>query len=81
MIAILKQMKKTMGYFLLVLSFVTWGGIAVLPWIDLSMAMKAAWTTGLLIAGEVAFFSSLVFLGKEFLLKVKAFFGKFIKHE
>jgi hypothetical protein len=80
-VGILTQMKKTIGYFLLVFSFVAWGGIAVLAWTDLSIAMMAAWTTGLVIAGEVAFFSSLVFLGPDFLLKVKAFFGKHIKRD
>jgi hypothetical protein len=80
-VGILTQMKKTIGYFLLVFSFVAWGGIAVLAWTDLSIAMMAAWTTGLVIAGEVAFFSSLVFLGPDFLLKVKAFFRKHIKRE
>ena len=77
----LKQMKKTIGYFLLVLSFVAWGGIAVLAWTDLSIAMMAAWTTGLVIAGEVAFFSSLIFLGKDFLRHVKAFVAKLIKRD
>jgi hypothetical protein len=79
--AILTQMKKTIGYVLLVMSFVAWGVMAVLPWTDLSIAMMAAWTTGLVIAGEVAFLSSLVFLGPDFLLKVKAFFRKHIKRE
>jgi hypothetical protein len=74
-------MKKTIGYFLLVLSFVAWGGIAVLAWTDLSIAMMAAWTTGLVIAGEVAFFSSLIFLGKDFLWHVKAFVAKLIKRD
>lgn len=77
----LKQMKKTIGYFLLVLSFVAWGAIAVLAWTDLSIAMMAAWTTGLVIAGEVAFFSSLIFLGKDFLRHVKAFVAKLIKRD
>ena len=77
----LKQMKRTIGYFLLVLSFVAWGGIAVLAWTDLSIAMMAAWTTGLVIAGEVAFFSSLIFLGKDFLMHVKAFVAKLIKRD
>ena len=76
-----KQMKRTIGYFLLVLSFVAWGGIAVLAWTDLSIAMMAAWTTGLVIAGEVAFFSSLIFLGKDFLRHVKAFVAKLIKRD
>ena len=80
-VGILTQMKKTIGYFLLVFSFVAWGGIAVLAWTDLSIAMMAAWTTGLVIAGELAFFSSLIFLGKDFLLHAKAFFGKHIKRD
>ncbi len=67
-------MKKTFGYILFILSFVAWGVIAVLPFLELTTAQIASFTTILLILGEVFFWSSLLFLGKEFWLKIKAFF-------
>jgi hypothetical protein len=69
-------MKKAIGYFLLVLSFITWGAMATLPFLDLSIAMATALTTGLLITGELAFFLSMFLLGKDFWMKVKNVWGK-----
>ena len=68
-------MKKLIGYFLFVISFVAWAAIAVLPFLNLSIEMGAAITT-VLIVGEIAFFLSIVLLGKEFLAKIKNFFSK-----
>ena len=68
-------MKKLIGYFLFVISFVAWAAIAVLPFLNLSIEMGAAITT-VLIVGEIAFFLSIVLLGKEFLAKIKSFFIK-----
>ena len=67
-------MKMIVGYFLFVLSFVAWAAIALLPFFELSIAMASAITTGLIIAGEVAFYISIVLLGKEFLIKIKNYF-------
>jgi hypothetical protein len=67
-------MKTIVGYFLFVFSFVAWAAIALLPFFDLSIAMASAITTGLIIAGEIAFYVSIVLLGKEFLIKVKNYF-------
>ena len=67
-------MKTIFGYFLFVLSFVAWAAIALLPFFDLSIAIASAITTGLIIAGEVAFYVSIVMLGKEFLIKIKNYF-------
>ncbi|MEY3525752.1 MAG: hypothetical protein RIR92_1817 [Pseudomonadota bacterium] len=69
-------MKKAIGYSLFVLSFITWGAIAVVPFLDLSIGMATAYTTGLLIIGEIAFFLSMVLLGKDFLMKIKKFWVK-----
>ena len=69
-------MKTILGYFLFVLSFVAWAAIAVLPFFELSIAMASAITTALIIAGEVAFYVSIILLGKEFLIKVKNYFKK-----
>ena len=70
-------MKKAIGYFLFILSFFTWAAIATLPFFDLSISMIAAITTSLVVVGEVAFLLSVIFLGKEFLFKVKSHLTKF----
>jgi hypothetical protein len=64
-------MKKVIGYFLFVLSFLAWAAIAILPFLNLSIEMSAAITTALIVGGEIAFFLSIALLGKEFLGKVK----------
>lgn len=69
-------MKKAIGYSLFVLSCITWGGVATIPYWDVSMGVAAAYTTGLLIIGEIAFFLSMVLPGKEFLMKIKNFWVK-----
>lgn len=69
-------MKQAIGYSLFVLSFITWGAIAVVPFLDVSIGMATAYTTGLVIIGEIAFFLSMVLLGKKFLLKIKNFWVK-----
>ena len=70
-------MKKVIGYFLFVISFVAWAAIAVLPFLNLSIEMGAAITTALIVGGEIAFVLSIALLGKEFLGKIKSFFHKF----
>ena len=70
-------MKKVIGYFLFVLSFMAWAVIAILPFLNLSIEMSAAITTALIVGGEIAFVLSIALLGKEFLGKIKSFFNKF----
>ena len=69
-------MKKVIGYFLFVLSFLAWAAIAILPFLNLSLEMSAAITTALIVGGEIAFFLSIALLGKEFSGKIKSFFKK-----
>lgn len=69
-------MKKIIGYILFILSFVAWGVIAVLPFLDITKVQVASFTTILLILGEVFFWLSLVLLGKEFWTKIKDFFTR-----
>jgi hypothetical protein len=67
------DMKKLIGYSLFVLSCITWGAIAMVPFLDVSIGMATAYTTGLVIVGEIAFFLSMALLGKEFLMKINKF--------
>ncbi len=69
-------MKKFFGYILFVLSFVAWGVIALLPFLEITKVQVASFTTILLIVGEVFFWLSLVLLGKEFWTNIKAFFTR-----
>jgi hypothetical protein len=70
-------MKKAIGYFLFVLSFMAWAAIGILPFLNLSIEKSAAITTALIVGGEIAFVLSIALLGKEFLGKIKRFFHKF----
>ena len=67
-------MKKIIGYCLFIFSFITWAGIAILPFFNVSIALAAAITTGLIIAGEITFYLSIILLGKEFFIKIKSNF-------
>ena len=69
-------MKQVIGYCLFIFSFMAWAVIAILPFFDLSIAMTTAITSGLIIIGEIAFYLSIVLLGKEFLTKIKSLFSK-----
>jgi hypothetical protein len=67
-------MRKALGYFLLLLSFLPWGAIAALPLFDISIGMAAGITTALIVSGEVSFFLGIALLGKEAWGKMKAVF-------
>ncbi len=69
-------MKKMIGYILFILSFVVWGIIALLPFLDITKVQVASFTTILLIVGEILFWSSLLFLGKDFMQKLKEIFTR-----
>ena len=68
-------MRKTLGYVMLVIACLAWVAIALLPFLGISMAKTAAFTTGLIITGEVTFFAGIALLGKEAWQKIKAIFG------
>jgi hypothetical protein len=70
-------MKKVIGYFLFVLSFMAWAAIASLTFLNLSIEKSAAITTAMIVGGEIAFVLSIALLGKEFLGKIKTFLNRF----
>ena len=57
-------MRKTLGYFFVILSFLPWAAIAALPFFDISIGGAAGITTGLFVGGEVSFFLGLALLGQ-----------------
>ena len=65
-------MRKTIGYILLVLSFVSWAVIALLPILDLSIGQIASATTILIFAGEMALLASIAFIFSQASLPNKA---------
>jgi len=68
-------MRKTLGYVMLVVACLAWVAILVLSFLGISLAAAAAFTTGLIITGEVTFFVGIALLGKEAWKKIKAVFG------
>lgn len=68
--------KKTAGYALLALSVVAWGAIAALPLLDLSPSAAIAWTSSLVIGGEIAFLAGIAVLGREGWQKIKSIFRR-----
>jgi len=65
-------MLKTIGYILLLISCLSFLSILIVPWIGFSKIQIAGITTGLIIAGEILFYLSLIILGKSFWDKIKS---------
>lgn len=60
------------GFALLALAFLMWVLVPVVLLLPLSGAQKGWATAALLVAGEVAFWASAVFLGREVIRRYKA---------
>ena len=65
-------MVKTLGYILLLISCLSFLMILIVPWLGFSKIQIAGITTGLIIAGEILFYLSLIILGKSFYDKIKS---------
>ena len=68
-------MRKTLGYVMLIIACLCWIALPVLPFAGLSTGKIAAFTTGLIITGEVTFFAGVFLLGKEAWNRIKSAFG------
>jgi multisubunit Na+/H+ antiporter MnhE subunit len=66
------HMLKTTGYILFVISALSFLMILVVPWLGFTKVQIAGITTGLIIAGEVLFYTSLIILGRSFWDKIKS---------
>jgi len=64
-------MLKTTGYILFLISCLSFLLIIVVPWLGFSKIQIAGITTGLIIAGEILFYVSLIILGRTFWDKLK----------
>jgi hypothetical protein len=67
-------MKKKVGIAFIVLSFVLWILIPVIPFLSLSGAVKTAIVSGLFIGGEVFFWLGALLAGKDI---IKTFIQKY----
>jgi hypothetical protein len=76
----MKNWQNISGFSLLGFAVFCWIAVPLLPFLGWSWSLTAALVSGLLIAGEVCFAFSLVFLGKEFITRMKQFF-KIYKQE
>jgi hypothetical protein len=65
-------MAKTAGYIILLISCLSFLMIPVVPWLGFSKIQIAGITTGLIIAGEILFYLSLIILGRSFYDKIKS---------
>lgn len=70
------SLKRLIGYLLLFLSFVLWGLIALIPFLDIAKGEMAGATTILFIIGEVLFWGAIALLGREAWGKLKAIFKR-----
>jgi len=66
------ELVKIAGYIILAVSCLLFILIPVVPWFHLPAGKIAAITAGLLIAGEILFYLSLIILGRSFYDKIKA---------
>jgi hypothetical protein len=65
------ELFKIIGYILLSISCFLFILIPIVPWFDFSAGQIAGITAGLLIAGEILFYLSLIILGRSFFNKIK----------
>lgn len=62
---------KLFGYIIFGISMVCWALLAVVPFMGFPAVKIAAYSTALIIAGEITFYLSIFLIGKEFLVKLK----------
>jgi len=65
-------MIKIIGYILLLISCILFLSILIVPWFGFSKIQIAGISTGLIVAGEILFYLSLIILGKSFYYKIKS---------
>jgi len=65
------ELIKIAGYIILVISCILFLLIPVVPWLGFPAGKMAGISAGLLIAGEILFYLSLLILGRSFYDKIK----------
>jgi len=69
---------KKLGLILVISSFLFYGLLILVPFLEFSIAVKGIISTSLVICGEVSFWIGSFILGKEFIAKIKSKFN-FVK--
>jgi predicted membrane channel-forming protein YqfA (hemolysin III family) len=69
------MMYKKLGLLLVILSFVLYGFIFLLPFLNAQASTKVWITTILVFAGEASFWLGGIILGREFVKKYRQFFN------
>jgi hypothetical protein len=65
-------MTKKLGFLLLIICCLSFGMILIVPWFVSSGGEMAGIITGLVIVGEITFYSGIALLGKEYYSKYKS---------
>ncbi|MFA6409864.1 MAG: transporter suffix domain-containing protein [Gammaproteobacteria bacterium] len=76
-----KGWKHYLGMILFIYSFAPYVAAAILPLVGVSMSEAVTAMTVAIVSGEVAFFISIVLLGKTIIHRMKAFFRKIFKRK
>jgi hypothetical protein len=66
---------KKIGILLIVLSFVFYGLILLIPLLSVTLKTKTILTTSLVVVGEISFWSGGLILGKEMVNKYRSLFN------
>jgi len=66
---------RSLGIWLVVLSFVLYGALPLVPFLPLPLEGKALAASALIVAGEAAFWIGGFILGKEFVTRFKRYFS------
>jgi hypothetical protein len=69
------KLLKKIGILLIILSFVFYGFILLIPMLSVTLKMKTIITTTLIILGEISFWSGGLILGKEIVNKYRGYFN------
>jgi hypothetical protein len=66
---------RTVGITLVVLSFILYGALFLVPFIPVSGAAKVGISTALIVFGEITFWLGGILLGKELISRYKRYFN------
>jgi hypothetical protein len=70
----MKNWQNIFGLSLLGIAVFCWIAVPILPFLGWHWGLTTALVSGLFVAGEVCFAFSLIFLGKEFIARIKQIF-------
>ncbi len=69
-------LRQWLGWILILLSCLGWAALPVVPFLPIDLSAKAAWTAGLLVFAEVAWWAAMPLLGPEIVALLKNFWSR-----